>query len=67
MVYRPARALTAALSLTLALAGATACKRPPAPAVTTSVTALDAQHEPLRARFDADADVPRLLVLASPT
>jgi hypothetical protein len=28
---------------------------------------LDAQHEPLRARFDAEVGRPRLLMILSPT
>jgi len=38
------------------------------PATAPTVAALDAHHEPLRARFDADAAAsPRLLLLLSPT
>jgi hypothetical protein len=66
MSLRVARALAATLVLALAPASATACRQPPTPVVTAPVTTLDAHHEPLRARFDADADTPRLLVLASP-
>ena len=64
-----ARVLGVALALALAPLGGAACRRSPAIAteVDAGVTALDARHEPLRARFDALADSPRLLVLASPT
>ena len=77
MKRRSSRALALALVLALAPTGVIACKRepvpvggtssPPARAGVATVTALDPRHEPLRARFDADADTPRLLVLASPT
>ena len=67
MSLRPSRALALALALAFAPAGAAACKQQPVPTATAAVTTLDPRHEPLRARFDADADTPRLLVLASPT
>ena len=64
------RALAAALALALA-ALPVACKRGeeqrPVGVVVAALPALDARHEPLRARFDGEADAPRLLVLASPT
>jgi hypothetical protein len=64
------RALAAALALALAAAPA-ACRRAeeqrPVGVVIAALPALDAHHEPLRARFEREADAPRLLVLASPT
>jgi len=66
-VTRAARLL--ALAIALALAPTAACERDeraPAAAV-APLPALDARHEPLRGRFDADAAGPRILVLASPT
>ncbi len=80
MSHRPrsawilARSLGAALSVALTIAltppASTGCKRAPvagAEAGVEPVTPLDARHDPLRARFDADAASPRLLLLASPT
>jgi hypothetical protein len=57
----------AALSLAPALTGCRSEERTPAVAREPALVALDARHEPLRARFDAEAEGPRLLVLASPT
>jgi hypothetical protein len=74
-VTRARGVLAAALALALAASGA-GCARdgdrspPPSATVLAPVAllpALDARHEPLRARFDAAAGSPRLLVLASPT
>jgi hypothetical protein len=56
----------------LALAAlSAACQRADEPrpvgVVVAALPALDARQEPLRARFDAERDTPRVLVLASPT
>lgn len=65
------RALSAALALTLSAALPTACRRDEQPrtvgGIVAALDALDARHEPLRARFDREADTPRVLVLTSPT
>ncbi len=62
------RALAAALALALAPAVGPHCKpAPTSTSVAPAVSVLDAEHAPLRARFDADAEGPRILVLASPT
>ena len=65
------RVLAAAAALALAGAPAlTGCKsdeRAPAAAREAALTVLDARHDPLHARFDQEAEGPRLLVMASPT
>ena len=61
-----ARALGAALALALVPTATVDCEQTPLATAPAGVVALDARHEPLRARFDA-TDAPRLVVLASPT
>jgi hypothetical protein len=61
-----ARTVAVVLALALVPAATVECKRDPVTTMPAGMVALDARHEPLRARFDA-TDAPRLLVLASPT
>jgi hypothetical protein len=61
-------AVATALALALAAPATLSCKAAPiADVAPAAVATLDAGHAPLRGRFDAEADAPRLLVLASPT
>jgi len=70
---RRGAALLLALAASCAAAARPAPSTPPASSIASevprpgAVAALDASLQPLRARFDAGAGRPRLLVLASPT
>ena len=63
----PILATALALALALVPSATPSCKAAPSAEVAPAVATLDVGQEPLRARFDAEADAPRLLVLASPT
>jgi hypothetical protein len=69
-----ARRLTPA-ALAWLLATASACgtvappprPRPPEPPTSSAIEDLDGAYQPLRARFERDSDLPRIVVLASPS